>query len=125
MNTNHKIFKEIKIELHDAIKDAILEDNDSTYIEYYLDDDDSIIEVETFCDGKLIINFYPKDMDVNEKDYPNIREGIEAIAPDWDDISEEIRNEEEELDEWQSHGFRDASDYYNWKFGNVFKPWRR
>lgn len=125
MNTNHKIFKEIKIELHDAIKDAILEDNDSTYIEYYLDDDDSIIEVETFCDGKLIINFYPKDMDVNEKDYPNIREGIEAICPCWDEVTDEVKEENQPYDEWNEHGFRDEADYNNWRYGNVFKPWRR
>ena len=108
MNTNHKIFNEIAEQLHDAIHDAICDDNDSVYVDYYVDDDASLIEIEAFCDGKIVVDFYVRELDKNEKEYPNIRVGIEEAAPDWREVEDEVEEENQPYDEWNEHGFRDA-----------------
>lgn len=54
---------------------------------------------------------------INEKhedrDYPNLEEFLTANTLDWDDIEPQV---EEEYDEWNEHGFRDAQDYYNYRY---------
>ena len=116
MNTNHKLFKEIENELYEAIKDAICDDRKSACVDYYCKNEGNLIEIEVFSDGRITVDFYIGELGKNEKDYPNIREGIEIECPDWDDVEDDVRREYIEEDEWESHGFKDAADYYHWRY---------
>lgn len=42
----------------------------------------------------------------------NISMKCESRVICWEDIEVEV----EETDEWNEHGFRDAADYYNWRY---------
>lgn len=56
------------------------------------------------------------------RDYTNITEWLEdqlQRCDVLDELADKVAEASE--DEWQSHGFRDAQDYYNYRFGNSLR----
>ena len=54
--------------------------------------------------------------DNNRHETPNLEEFLESrIDIDWDAVKEYWRDNN--LDEWQAHGFRDEADFWHWKEG--------
>ena len=57
--------------------------------------------------------------DYPDREYKYVREWLERNTERTDmlsELKERIRDFEEEMDEWKSHGFRDAQDYYNYRY---------
>jgi hypothetical protein len=109
-----KLIEKIADKMYDAIEDAKCDDRSSCYICHEFDDGSSIeIESENssyrYCYN---ITFYPADEEREGREYPNLQKALDKAMPDWDDV--EI---EREYDEWNEHGFRDAADYYHWRYG--------
>ena len=53
----------------------------------------------------------------HERDYSNVRDWLEEHLDRYDvldEVADMITDAEE--DEWQAHGFRDAQDYYNYRY---------
>ena len=121
MNTNHKFLKQMARMMDDAIREAISEGDNHACITYSANDFDIDVDTDVHDDIEVII--VPVDEDKYEKPYPNVLEAILQVMPEWEDVEQQCRRENE--DEWQAHGFRDASDYYQWRYGNSLQPiWR-
>lgn len=51
------------------------------------------------------------------KYYGNIAEWLEANLCDWSEIEKAHEDDMRPYDYWDEHGFRDAADYYHWRYG--------
>ena len=109
MEAIDKLIKEIADKMEEAIKEAKMEDKIECNIDYWFEDD-SWIEISSENNDYYDIHFFTPDED--EKDLPNFEKALYDAMPNWDDI--EI---EPEYDEWNEHGFRNAADYYHWRYG--------
>lgn len=111
MKAIDKLIQEIADKMEEAIQEAKYEEERECCIEHYLNDG-SWIEIASENNDYYDIHFYPADDEKDEKTLPNLAEAIYDAMPDWDDIEVEY-----EYDEWNEHGFRDAADYYHWRYG--------
>ncbi len=102
--------------MDDAIREALDDEAIEATIQY--DYDGGTIEITTDWHGNTEVMVVPDDENKYEQDYSNVIDAILAVIPEWEDVRQQCLREQE--DEWQSHGFRDAADYYHWRYGNSF-----
>lgn len=76
------------------------------HVYYFSSDRDTYVEVE--------------NEDYQDRAYENVCEWLEARL-DRESTLAELKERaiqwEEEMDEWERHGFRDAADYYRYRYG--------
>lgn len=113
LNLNHKFIQNIKKEMEDAIYEAI--SNCETYASVVYCTDYGEIEAYTDIHDEKDVMVANNDEDKFERIYINITDAILEVIPDWGVIRCKFDKNNE--DEWQAHGFRDAADYYKWKYG--------
>ena len=111
MEAIDKLIGTIYDKMCEAIKEAKCDDSNTAYIELYMEDN-SRIEIESECSDYYDVHFFSAPDDEEEKYLPNLLDAINKKLPDWDDVEVEG-----EYDEWNEHGFRDAADYYHWRYG--------
>lgn len=111
MKAIDKLIKEIADKMYKAIQEAKYEDNNKVYIDCWFEDG-SWIEISSENNDYYDIHFYPANDEEDEKNLPNFEKALYDAMPNWDDV--EI---EPEYDEWNEHRFRDAADYYKWRYG--------
>lgn len=106
-----KFLKTIEQEMLKSVEDSIRSDLhfacynyecESGCIEVYYDNRDDYEVIVDHNNGTI-------------RKHPNIEQAIADILPDWYEMEKDIRSEE--CGEWPMHGFRDAQDFYNYKFG--------
>lgn len=108
----YKFLDEIQGEIYDAIEEAKRDCCDHCHVSYEFDDG-SAIELYLEDSDYMNAEFFPAGS-LENKSYPNVESAIYALDADWDNVEVES---EPEYDEWQEHGFRDAADYYHWRYG--------
>jgi hypothetical protein len=59
----------------------------------------------------MLAEFFPPDSK-EKKSYSNLEKAIYALDANWDNVELEP-----EYNEWNEHGFRNAADYYHWRYG--------
>lgn len=103
---------EIGKKMAEAMKKAICEQEHSAYIDHCAGDFYFTVEVNE--DGGIEVEVLNNETD--KSDYPNVIAAIKAAIPDWSDVADDMRDEWQEMDEWQRNGFKDAADYYRWRY---------
>lgn len=61
------------------------------------------------------------DVPHDYRDLSNVGDWIEEHLRDSDDLAELHEDALKPYDEWDEHGFRDAQDYYNYRFGSSLR----
>ena len=100
--------------MYERINDAIVDERDYAAAEF--ETDTAYIEVFAYGSGDAEANITRDDGRI--RDYSNIKEAILQCVPDWCDVESDVRWES--ADVWEQHGFRDAADYENYRFGRGF-----
>jgi hypothetical protein len=108
----YKFLDEIQKKIYDAIEEAKRDCCDHTYVSYEFDDG-SAIELSLEDSDYMNAECFPAGS-LEKKSYPNVESAIYALDANWDNVEVES---EPEYDEWNEHGFRDAADYYHWRYG--------
>lgn len=114
INENMKatFINEIGKKMTEAMKGAICEYEHNAYIDYSAGD--FYFTVEKYENDEIEVEVLNNE--THKTDYPNVIAAIKAAIPDWSDVADEVRDEWQEMDEWQRNGFRDAADYYSWRY---------
>ena len=113
MNKNHKFLRDITRLMEDAIREALSDEEKEATIEYPYNG--GYIEITTDWRGNTEVMVVSDEEEKEERDYSNVIDAILVVVPEWNDVVEQVKRENE--DEWQAHGFRDAADYWHWKEG--------
>ena len=108
--------KKLVEELNQSLYDTMCEGNwNDESFKFSLCTDDGEIEVELTGEWRVDVTIYHGNFD-NEHELPNLTKFLEEkIGPDWEAVQDYWR--EREMDEWESHGFRDEADFWRWKEG--------
>lgn len=109
-----EILDNIGKKMYERIHDSIVDGRNSAEAEFYTDT--AFVEVFADSSGDAEVNITRDDGRI--RDYSNIKEAIIQCVPDWCDVESDVRWES--ADVWEQHGFRDAADYENWRFGRGF-----
>ena len=113
MNINHQALKSIAQDMDAAIREAIQSDETTANLIYEHDGFCIEIEANIYDDTYITVTSYNDDK--IGQPYPNVEDAIREVLPSWDDVRAQLEYECE--DEWQAHGFRNAADYYNYRYG--------
>ena len=117
MITTTKLIEKLNRNMADAFFDAFNEkDNPRSVIASVEMGDGSTIETELHQDNNLDVYIYHADQN-NERQCPNITQYIEENLIDWDELKDAY-DDAEPLDEWQTNGFRDEADYWQYRLGS-------
>lgn len=108
----YKFLTELQEQIYDAIENAKMEGDNKCYVTYEFDDE-SAIELELQDVDSMTVECFPAGSK-EKKHYPNVEKAVYALDTNWDNVEVEL---ETEYDEWNEHGFRDAADYYHWRYG--------
>lgn len=111
-NMKAAIIDKIGKMMAEAMKEAICENEHNAYIDHSAGDFYFTVEVNE--DDEIVVEVLNNETD--KTDYPNVIAAIKAAIPDWSDVADDMRDEWQEMDEWQRNGFKDAADYYRWRY---------
>ena len=100
--------------MYERIHDSIVDEQHWVEVEFETD----TLLVEVFADSSEYSEVNITLYDGRIRDYKNIKEAIIQCVPAWSDVESDVRYES--ADEFQQRGFRDAADYYEWRFGRGF-----
>lgn len=109
-------------QLIDELSNALFEEmcqgcRDDEHFKASVDTNDGTIEVFYFRkNGKWQIEVCIYQDNDKGVELTNFQKYLENnIEVDWDAVEEQWQ--ENEMDEWQAHGFRDEADFWHWKEG--------
>ena len=114
-NTKHKILDLCEEVIRDAMYEAI--ETGDTAATCTVETNDGYIDIMTDEKNQFYADVrHDKD---ELRNSPNLVSAIIKVIPYWDDVADEwdSNNEEQEYDEWNEHGFANASDYYSYRYG--------
>lgn len=105
----------------EALQNA-MEDTDPRYppksvIAEYWFEDESYIEITLKNSNDVKVRIVHRDEDTNSRECPNVISYIEDNLPSWAEFWDEFLENNRPWDEWTEHGFRDAADYYHYRYG--------
>ena len=102
--------EEIGKKMEAAMKSYISENEHSAYIDH--EAGDFYFTVETNEDDEVEVTVL--NVETDKENYPRIIEAITAAIPCWSDVADKVKDEDD-TDEWNEHGFRNAEDYWRTK----------
>lgn len=106
----HKFLEDIREKAREGIENAIESGNSHVSVSY---DTESLGFIDVCIEKNGAVSVYVVHDDERERRHPRIIEAVIEVVPDWRDIEMEMSD----YDEWNEHGFRDAADYYRWRYG--------
>lgn len=109
-----ELFKKCCEAVRDAIWNKLCDEGaDARDAECWVSTEQGEITIEVDCRGNNVIEVYHDNN--SERPCPRLVAAINDELPVWEDVEKEFKEDCEE-DEWTLHGFRDAADYYNWRY---------
>lgn len=108
-----KFINEIGKMMLDSIRESIIEGEHAASIVH--ETESYTIDVTCHREGIVEVELISNEDGI--KNLPNIASAIKDNLPDWGEVEDMVWSDDEE-DEWQSHGFRNESDYNQWRHGS-------